>query len=321
MQNFENGGAVAIKGFNFQKAAITFIAIKNLNKSGFHILVESKDDFEVKYDGYSAYIQVKSQKLSLNKLLSSTKGKSILEKNLSNGDNNSKFKIFVKSFSEGDLKKMNKVNDGHICAPLYSYSNSQKDTIVEKLKESEIKDHFEEKLSQSYIYVPPFKDVLSEAVIFLLGEMAENDIAVSNKRGHIAINELFTLIDQKSEFIITSEADYSKKEILKKDLHEIFKLTSTLDDFDRLLESTTYNFFEKRRIRMEQVKIIYSYGNEKNMVKQQLENFDVFSEPNEEAVINEAIKFCDGIYSFTRLTEHAKIAIIIEILSEMGKEI
>jgi len=30
MSDFENGGAFAIKGFNFQKAAITFIALKIL---------------------------------------------------------------------------------------------------------------------------------------------------------------------------------------------------------------------------------------------------------------------------------------------------
>lgn len=47
MCDFENGGAIAIKGFNFQKAAISFIAIKNYDKPNFHILVEAKDDFEV----------------------------------------------------------------------------------------------------------------------------------------------------------------------------------------------------------------------------------------------------------------------------------
>ena len=99
MSDFENGGAFAIKGFNFQKAAITFIAIKNFNKPDFHILVEARDDFEVKFNGYEAYIQVKSQKLSLNKLLNSKNGKSILEKNLSNGNTNSHYKIFVKAFA------------------------------------------------------------------------------------------------------------------------------------------------------------------------------------------------------------------------------
>ena len=105
MLEFENGGAFAIKGFNFQKAAISLIAIKNYHKPNFHIFVEAKDDFEVKYDGYEAYIQVKSKKLSINQLLKSDKGYSILEKNLSNGNRNSHFKIFVKSFAETDIKK------------------------------------------------------------------------------------------------------------------------------------------------------------------------------------------------------------------------
>lgn len=316
MQKFENGGANAIKGFNFQKAAITFIAIKNLTKPGFHIFVESKDDFEVKYDGYSAYIQVKSQKLSLRKLLNSNKGKSILEKNLSNGDNNSKFKVFVKSFSEVDLKNMNKIDKGDICKPLYSYSEAQQKIITDELKNSELKDNFENKLSQSYIYISPFKDILSDAITFLLGEMAQNDIAVSNKRGHIAINELFTLIDQKSEFIVNKEADYSKKEITKNDLYEIFKLTSSLDHFDELLEATSFSFFEKKEIKVEHLKLIHNYSNEKNAAKQQLENFDVFSTPSEDLLIKEAIKSCNKIESFAKLEECTKKAIIIEILSE-----
>lgn len=319
MSDFENGGANAIKGFNFQKAVITFIAIKNYDKPNFQILVEAKDDFEVKHDGYEAYIQVKSQKLSINQLLNSNDGKSILEKNLSSGDMNSRFKIFVKSFAEKDLKKMIEI-DGDICNPIYSYNEKQKNTILEKLKKSEKIKEFEDKLLSSYIYIPPFKDKLAEAIPFLLGELSLRDIDVSKKRGQMAINELFTLIDQKSEYIVKCEKDYQKKQILKKDLKEIFKLSSKLDEFDNLLEATSYSYFVKKQIKKEQLKIMHVYGIEKRFVKQDLRNLDLLNETEEE-IIKKAIEKCDANSKFSNLNVNAKNAIVIEVLAEMSESL
>lgn len=318
MTEFENGGAYAIKGFNFQKAAISLIAIKNYKKPNFYILVEAKDDFEVNYDGYEAYIQVKSKKLSLKQLLKTEDGSSILEKNLRNGDENSHFKIFVKSFAETDIKKMIEVSEGNICMPLYSYSEEQKKSILEELKESERVEEFEEKLISSYIYIPPFKDKLAEAIPVLLGEMALNEIDVSHKRGQIAINELFTLIDQKSEFIVKSENDFEKKAILKEDLKNIFKLSSTLDAFDALLESISYSFFIKKQIKKEQLKIFNFYSMEKNFAKQELKDFDLFS-GTEEEIINNAVIKCNSNKAFESLSNFSKIAIVIEVLAEMRR--
>jgi len=320
MCNFENGGAYAIKGFNFQKAAICFIAIKNYDKPDFHILVEAKDDFEVRFNGYEAYIQVKSKKLSLNQLLNSKDGKSILEKNLSNGNNSSHFKIIVKAFAETDIKKMLESSEGRICSPLYAYSDEQISNILDKLKDRKNIAEFEEKLLSSYVYIPPFKDKLSEAIRALLGEMTLNDMDVSNKRGQVAINELFTLIDQKSEYIVEDEKDYNKKKILKKDLQEIFKLSSTIDAFDELLESTSYSFFVKKQIKKEQLKIMHVYGNEKRIATQELTDFDVFN-GTEEEVINRALSKCNCNRIFNNLDQLAKKAIVIEALSEMGEGI
>ena len=105
----DNGGAVAQKGFNYQTAVISLVAIRNYRKDNFTIFVEADEDFEVTYDeNYHAYIQVKGHKnLTLNKLLKSENGKpSILEKNLDNGTIDSYYKIVVYNFSERDLKKM-----------------------------------------------------------------------------------------------------------------------------------------------------------------------------------------------------------------------
>lgn len=319
MLEFENGGAFAIKGFNFQKAAISLIAIKNYHKPNFHIFVEAKDDYEVKYDGYEAYIQVKSKKLSINQLLKSDKGYSILEKNLSNGNRNSHFKIFVKSFAETDIKKMVEVSQGNICTPLYSYNDKQKNSILSQLQDKEKMEEFGDKLLSSYIYMPPFKDSLAEAIPVLLGEMALNEIDVSHKRGQIAVNELFTLIDQKSEFIVKSEEDFQKKAILKEDLKKIFKLSSTFDAFDQLLESTSYSFFLKKQIKKEQLKIIQLYSTVKSAAERELSNFDLL-DGTEEEVIDKAIFQCNNKKEFERLNEPTKKAIVIEILTEMSED-
>jgi len=320
MSGFENGGAFAIKGFNFQKAAITLIAIKNFHKPNFHILVEAKDDFEVKYDNYEAFIQVKSNKLSLKKLLNASEGKSILEKNLNNGNSNSHFKIFVKSFAASDIKKMTELDDGNICSPIYSYSDMQKKSILEELKNSEKIDEFEDKLLSSYIFIPPFKDKLVEAIPVLLGEMVLNKIEVSQNRGQVAVNELFTLIDQKSEYIVKSEDDYQKKSILKEDIKEIFKLSSTLDEFDKLLDSTPYSFFTKKKIKLEQLKIPLLYATVKNNTKAELIGFNMFN-GNEEEIIERAVIKCNAQKKFQTLNPVTKKAIVIEVLAEMSEVI
>lgn len=138
-------------------------------------------------------------------------------------------------------------SEGNICDPLYSYSDEQNQTILNTLKGSSDIEDFEKKLLASYIYILPFEDRLIDAIPALLGQMALKEIDVSHKRGQIAINELFTLIDQKSEYVVESDEDYVKKKILKEDLQEIFRLTSTLDFFDSILSSTSYSVFLKKR--------------------------------------------------------------------------
>lgn len=320
MSQFNNGGAIAIKGFNYQKATIAFIAIKNYNKDNFQIFVEAKEDFEVKFEGFEAYIQVKGKKLSLNKILSETDP--ILYKNLLSSSEltpNTKFKLITKEFSQTDIKKMAVIGDGHICNPLYKYSTEQTEEILNSFKGKENANDLEERLKNSYIYITPFKDKLEDAIIYLIGVMSENKIDVSNDRGKIALNELFTLIDQKSEFIVKKVEDYEKKKIEKKDLEQIFKTTTLLDNFSKLLDETSYNFFEKQRIKMEQVKILIMYRTEKLEVQEALSNFDLYKSSKIDDLLKGAIGSCDSHVSFCKLNEYAKTAIVLEVLIEMSE--
>lgn len=214
---------------------------------------------------------------------------------------------------------MVEVSQGNICTPLYSYNDKQKNSILSQLQDKEKMEEFGDKLLSSYIYMPPFKDSLAEAIPVLLGEMALNEIDVSHKRGQIAVNELFTLIDQKSEFIVKSEEDFQKKAILKEDLKKIFKLSSTFDAFDQLLESTSYSFFLKKQIKKEQLKIIQLYSTVKSAAERELSNFDLL-DGTEEEVIDKAIFQCNNKKEFERLNEPTKKAIVIEILTEMSED-
>ena len=54
----DNGGAIAQKGFNYQNAVISLVAIRNYKRPNFEIFVEADEDFEVTYgDDYHAYIR------------------------------------------------------------------------------------------------------------------------------------------------------------------------------------------------------------------------------------------------------------------------
>lgn len=64
----DSGGAVAIKGFNYQKAVIAYIAVLNYQKDGFQIIVENQDDAEIFVKNNKTFIQIKSEKLSLTKI-------------------------------------------------------------------------------------------------------------------------------------------------------------------------------------------------------------------------------------------------------------
>ena len=81
---YDNGGAIAIKGFNFQHAIAALIVIGNYEKEKFSIYLETKDDIEVVYSDNTFFIQAKNKKLTLNELVKvDKKNKSILSKSLS----------------------------------------------------------------------------------------------------------------------------------------------------------------------------------------------------------------------------------------------
>ena len=120
VKEYDNGGAEAIKGFNFQKANLILLAINNYEKKDFKIYIEAEDDIVVNYNNYRAFIQVKKQVHTFNTITKQSKKAfvddegnkdvklipSILEKNLMSGTKEDTFKIFVKDIGKTDKKRL-----------------------------------------------------------------------------------------------------------------------------------------------------------------------------------------------------------------------
>lgn len=131
----DNGGATAIKGFNYQKAAIMLVMINNYQKQHFKVIPESKEDFEVYVDYEIYFIQVKgTKKLSLKSLTKRVKketviAKSIIEKNLEPGIDNNKRKIFIHSLADTTRKGLIS-EGGTIVTPVYQLLDEQKKMLL-----------------------------------------------------------------------------------------------------------------------------------------------------------------------------------------------
>lgn len=256
----DNGGAIAQKGFNYQNAVISLVAIRNYKKPRFEIYVEADDDFEVLYGtDYHAYIQVKGYKsLSLKKLLTSTKGKpSIIEKSLSSGDELSQYKIVVYKFTEKDLKEMDENFSEELFGKGYMFSENQMQQI-ENLRSN--------KLS---LILTDFKTESDAASKYLVGEMHAQGISV-DKKANLITNELFKLISQKAEREIQCDSDRQLKRISAAELTPIIQKVTSLEIFDVVLSKFEFTEIRNKKIRMQKNRIAVEYSWYRNRISQEM---------------------------------------------------
>jgi len=226
-ETYDNGGAIAIKGYNFQHAIASLIIILNYKKDDFCIYFETKDDVEVSLENKHIFIQVKGQKLSINDLTKPEKNnnKSILLKNISkNSSKKARYKVVALDFAEKDKKELSINQESCLFGEINCYSEEQKQIIIEKLlqqgmTEAEIK----EKLSSSYIYFSPFVNNAECAYTYLLGCMNQNEINVDSNRGQAVLNELLKMITQKAEKVINNEQEKEIKKLESRELRKLFK--------------------------------------------------------------------------------------------------
>lgn len=317
----DNGGAIAIKGFNYQKAAIMLVMINNYHKQNFKVIPESKEDFEVHVDNDIYFIQVKgTQKLSVNSLSSRTKKetkivKSIIEKNLEPGTDTNKRKIFVYSLADTTKKDMVS-EDGTLVTPIYKLSDEQKKTIIDRLN---LNQNQKLRLQNQKFYITPFCNDLTLARKHLKGEMVEKDLLVTKKRANLVLGELAQEIDSKSEIEVFSDADISRKIIDSNFLKEVFVSVERKDKFDDILEELPYNQLRKRKIKVEKTKILFSYQSLKEKVKSTIDVEELMDMSDEEVVdfIVEEIRKIDSKIKSKELM----IAISIDCYCEIGGEL
>ena len=237
IEEIDNGGANAKKGFNYQDAIATLIIICNYSKDDFCIYLECRDDIEVDINSHKFFIQVKSTKQSIASLTKETKkkdgsvNKSILYKNLNKSSKKSnRYKIVTTSYTDAVSSI-----DGLLFKDVYEYTDEQKQFIAKKLKTQGLSDEdINEKLNNSHVYVSPFRDNLEEACNHLIGFMNKNGICVDNGRGEILLNEILHDIHIKSEKKIIVDTDREKKKIKKEELVKLAKVEKCFEYMEQL---------------------------------------------------------------------------------------
>lgn len=321
----DNGGAEAIKGFNFQKANLILLAINNYQKDNFKIYIEAEDDIVVSYDNYIAYIQVKKQKHTFStitkkdsKKVTDTEGKkitivtsSILEKNLSSGADSDTYKIFVKDIGSSDKKKLSLKKPGSICTEVYRLNDVAKEKIIKTLP-----DDLKSKLEKFYFYISPISDDLNEAVKYLIGCLNEIKVSVDDNRGRIVIAELSLTIDQKAQEVLSNDVDKEIKAMDNNYFSKVFVTYETLNQFDRVLNSLGYNELVTKKIRSERLKIELNLTDLKRDIKETLQ--ELFKDENIQILSNrEIIDIIIEKFKSLSFSIYTLISVAVECLCEV----
>jgi Cap4 dsDNA endonuclease len=311
MKDVDNGGANAIKGFNYQKSVIVLIAVLNYLKSkDFQIYVEAEDDIVVSMDRKKTYIQVKSSSLSVKKIINRPKGKdSIIEKNLSCGDEQSYYKLITPSFSGTD-KNLEKVQPAILRegALVYSYSQDGILSIGEKLTLLSDK-----KLENSRVALTAFKANQKDAFRYITGVMADEGISVDNNYGRASLQELVGQIDERSEIIIKDKSDIERKKFTSTNLSIIFSHSTKMEYFDKILDKLGYNLHKKMEIKKQRISIAALYGALHKDSLDFIEGLDL-SELSEAKVLEASL---ETLNFDTAINDSTKIAIIVDAFSQI----
>lgn len=306
----ENGGAIAIKGFNYQKASIILVMINNYYRDGFKVIPEADDDFQIHVEGQNIFIQVKGEKnLTLKQLIK----KGIIEKNLVPGQDDDIRKIFVydigKTF-QGDLEEK---TGEHIISPLLQYSSSDKEKIVKDLS---LNLNNKKRLNNQFIYKTPFSNNLTEAMTWLFGQMVIQELHVDTESGRALLAELSLMIDQKSEMYFDGY-NYQEKEIDSDYLREIFVQVQKIEMFNKVLENLSYNNFRKENVKQERAKVPIGYYNTKKSVKSKCKDLDI-ENTTEQELVNRIVEIIDDESNISN--GNLKVAIAIECLCELWED-
>lgn len=354
MSLIDNGGAIAIKGFNYQKACIIYVIVRNYQKDNFKIIPEAQDDFEVHFDDKSIFVQVKgTKKLSIANMSKGETTKklkynhfrgnipkgtiffknskikkklikknvyqrklSIIEKNLVPGNDGDKRKIFLfdMTASTKDSLVESSVN-GELVTTLYSLSDTQKDNIINRL---ELSENQILRLSNQHIYITPFENSITSSIPAIYGEMVAQDLIITKDRANTIFKELAFLIDQKSELIIRNiPDDLLKKEINFDVIEPLFLTAKELDYFEEVLKNLTLNTLLRKQIKRCKIFLIQTKRYLKSEVMKEVNIEELFQSPNDDHAIGLILSVIKNKDEAIGIAE--SYALAIECFCELGE--
>ncbi len=321
---YDNGGAIALKGYNYQNAVASLIAILNYERDNFILFVETKDDIEVDIEDKHFFIQVKGQHLSLSNLLTPKKNDNgikncIFSKNIKKNHPNASYHIVLLGLKK-DQNSVIEATEPTIFSEEYLYSSEQKIKIIQKLKDIGFsEEELNHKLPQCRIYFTPFQNKQDDATKFLMGCMCDKNIKV-DARGKIILNELFSLINQKAEKIIKTPEDIEKKKIDKQSLIKLFETNETYtikeEILKELLREKVITYPEKYNISKAFIKITTFYKYEKKVLEEQIGNIDISGELKD--VFN--CLFCNAKNILPNINKDIIFALLIDLyIQKLGE--
>lgn len=317
MKTTDNGGAQAIKGFNYQKSVIMLIAVLHyLNVDDFEIYVETEDDIVVKISATKTYIQVKGKKLSIAAITKRENSKSkekmsVLEKNLEKDDKGAcYYKIVALDFAASE--KYLKETTPRIFkkgAKVYEYTPAGQKELMAKLPTLDPL-----KLKNSRLVLTSFGANLQEALERIMGIMASVGLSVDNNYGKTALEEMCLEIDQRSEMIIDEDSDIEKKKFTPESLSNIFSHSYKEVYLNDLLMELGYGVTKKVELKTRRVRVRAVYGSFCTEAKRVIEKLDNLSSMSAQDIIEHVLSVVD----FKTVSEELdRETIVLEALSNV----
>ncbi len=313
MGAINNGGAQAIKGFNYQKSVIALIAVLHyLDEEQTDIYVESEDDIVVKTPKRATYIQSKSTELTLSSIVSRKDDKdSILEKNLQSGSEaGSRYKLVTPRFNSHDKHLTKKTADIFTeGAEVYTYTKTAKDNLRKKIPSLP-----ENKLDESRVVLTSFPAKQSDALTHIKGVMSNKNIPVDNSYGAASLAELGLRIDQKSEIIAITSDDYENKKITQKDLQRIFGHSYKSKHYEDILNALGCTIMKKTELMKKHFTVGAIYSSQIDAAVQKINEMDDINDINEQTIID---RLLSTVLFTANVDTLDKEAVVISALSQV----
>lgn len=262
----DNGGAVAISGFNYQKSSIIYTILRYRNNNTFIIYPEAEEDFKFLVNDEIYYVQVKGEEdLSISKLKQRYKvnGKekentSIIEKNYSKGVVDDNHWIFLYDWNSSPNNKLNEDNSHEKFKPLLKYTDDQLKNLKNELKI--VEKEIIERITKQRIYKTYFNKDSENSFRYLksvLLETIDDNINTNHATLNTINSELWTLVDQKSEKKLTDIDDHYQfeiKAITQEHIEDICQIIDFESNFEGILENLGLNLAKKKRIQLARLK-------------------------------------------------------------------